>query len=238
MRVSQPEVLVIRRQGRGHGGVRTADPLQRQRDLGVIPVEVVTTVAADDLEGVPEATFPRALREQNRLTPDARRNAVPGLTSDRDSQNTTGLSAAPRIAGMPPAIRPDVLRTASGPGTGLGMRRRGAHLDPTSVVSATAGVWSSAYVTCQYGCGIRAEASAGRLPPRPSAGLRPSVFSSAQCLASAGQDAVVRVWDPATGGISAVMRVDGRLKDCAWSPSGQSLAAAGDVGLYHFTFKP
>ena len=29
-----------------------------------------------------------------------------------------------------------------------------------------------------------------------------------------------------------------RLEDCAWSPSSQSLAAAGGAGLYHFTFKP
>ncbi len=71
-----------------------------------------------------------ALREQNRLTPDARCNAVPGLTSDRDSRNLTGLRAAPRIAGMPPAPHPDVLRIASGPGTGLGRRRRGTQLDP------------------------------------------------------------------------------------------------------------
>jgi hypothetical protein len=93
---------------------------------------------------------------------------VPALASQRDSHNITGLSAAPRIAGMPPAPRPDVLRAASGPGTGLGLRRCGAHLTPASVASATAGVWSSAYITCQYGCGIRAEATAGRLPPRPS----------------------------------------------------------------------
>ena len=57
-------------------------------------------------------------------------------------------------------------------------------------------------------------------------------------LASAGRDGSVRIWDPVTGGISAVMRVDSWLEDCAWSPSSQSLAAAGGAGLYHFTFKP
>ena len=57
-------------------------------------------------------------------------------------------------------------------------------------------------------------------------------------LASVGDDGSVRIWDPATGGISAVMRVDSPLQDCAWSPSSQSLAAAGGAGLYHFTFKP
>ena len=59
-------------------------------------------------------------------------------------------------------------------------------------------------------------------------------------LASAGgyDGGSVRIWNPATGGISAVMRVDGWLEDCAWSSSSQSLAAAGGVGLYHLTFKP
>ena len=56
-------------------------------------------------------------------------------------------------------------------------------------------------------------------------------------LASADYDGLVRIWDLATGGISAVMRVDGPLEDCAWSPSSESLAAAGDAGLYHFAFK-
>jgi hypothetical protein len=58
------------------------------------------------------------------------------------------------------------------------------------------------------------------------------------CLASASKDGSVRIWDPGTGRISAVMRVDRPLADCTWNPSGQSLAAAGDAGLYYFTFKP
>jgi WD40 repeat protein len=55
-------------------------------------------------------------------------------------------------------------------------------------------------------------------------------------LATAGGDGSVRIWDPATAGIRAAMRVDRPLADCAWSPSGQSLVVAGDAGLYHFTF--
>jgi WD40 repeat protein len=57
-------------------------------------------------------------------------------------------------------------------------------------------------------------------------------------LVSAGSDGSVRIWDPATNGISAITRMDSRLKDCAWSPSSQPVAVAGDDGLYHFTFKP
>jgi WD40 repeat protein len=56
-------------------------------------------------------------------------------------------------------------------------------------------------------------------------------------LATAGRDGSLRVWDPATGLIRAVMRVDGPLRDCSWSPSGRALAAAGDNGLYLFTFQ-
>ena len=57
-------------------------------------------------------------------------------------------------------------------------------------------------------------------------------------LAGVGRDGTVRIWDMAADGISAVMRVDSWLGDCAWSPSSQSLAAAGGKGLYYFTLKP
>ena len=56
-------------------------------------------------------------------------------------------------------------------------------------------------------------------------------------LASASYDGSVRIWDPVTGSISAVMRVDSWLQDCAWSSSSPSLAAAGGAGLYNFTFR-
>jgi hypothetical protein len=111
---------------------------------------VVTTVAADDLEGVPVAAFPTALHDADRLAPDARGDAMPGLTSQRDSHHITGLNAAPRIAGMPSAPDANILRTASGPDTGHDMQSFGAQLNPTSVDSATARVWSSAYAICQY----------------------------------------------------------------------------------------
>jgi len=120
----------IRRQRRGHGGVRPADPLQRQRDLRVIPIGVVTAVAADDLEGVPVAAFPGTLDDADRLAPEARRDAMPGLTSPRDGHDITGLNAAPRITGMAPAPDANILRTASGPGTGHDMQSFGAQLDP------------------------------------------------------------------------------------------------------------
>jgi WD40 repeat protein len=56
-------------------------------------------------------------------------------------------------------------------------------------------------------------------------------------LAIASKDSTVRIWDPATGDICALMRVDGPLGDCAWNPSGDLLAVAGEAGLYLFTFK-
>ena len=57
-------------------------------------------------------------------------------------------------------------------------------------------------------------------------------------LATASQDNSARIWDAATGSAIAVMRVHGSLHHCAMSPSGQSLAVAGQAGLYMFTFKP
>jgi hypothetical protein len=111
------------------------------------------------------------------------------------------------------------------------------------------------------GLGRQAEAlTASRKPPRlinkwplpdlPGPALRRTLTGHAHgvtavaiapdgtWLASAGGDGSVQIWDPVTGGISAVMQVDSRLEDCAWSPSSQSLAAAGEAGLYHFNFKP
>ena len=55
-------------------------------------------------------------------------------------------------------------------------------------------------------------------------------------LATASRDQTVRIWESSTGGSSAVMRVDRPLTGCAWDPSGQALAAAGNVGLYMFMF--
>jgi WD40 repeat protein len=57
-------------------------------------------------------------------------------------------------------------------------------------------------------------------------------------LAAAADDGTMRIWNTATGRTGAVMRMDDPLRDCAWSPSGQSLAAAGTGGLYCYTFKP
>jgi WD40 repeat protein len=55
---------------------------------------------------------------------------------------------------------------------------------------------------------------------------------------ASGDGGSLRIWDPVTCGINAFMRVNSPLQDCAWSPSGQSLAAAGGAGLYHFAFTP
>jgi hypothetical protein len=93
-------------------------------------VGVVTTVAADDLEGVPGAAFLRALHDADRRAPDARGDAMPKLTSRRDSHDITGLNAAPRITGMASAPHPDALRTASRPDTGHDMQSFSAQLNP------------------------------------------------------------------------------------------------------------
>ena len=55
---------------------------------------------------------------------------MPGLTSQRDSHDITGLNAVPRITGMASAPDANILRTASGPGIGHNMRSFGAQLNP------------------------------------------------------------------------------------------------------------
>ena len=103
----------------------------------------------------------------------------------------------------------------------------------------TAPGWPAAATTGRCGSGTRPPASsAPPSPATPAAVTAVAIAPDGTWLASVGDDGSVRIWDPATGGISALMRVDRPLEDCAWSPSGQSLAAAGGAGLYHFTFKP
>lgn len=55
-------------------------------------------------------------------------------------------------------------------------------------------------------------------------------------LAAASYDAGLRIWDPVTRDLKAVMRVDSELNNCRWSPSGNSLAAVGSAGIYLFAF--
>ena len=49
-------------------------------------------------------------------------------------------------------------------------------------------------------------------------------------------DSTLRISDTVTGTVNALMRVDQVLHDCAWNPSGRLVAAAGDAGIYLFTF--
>src|SRR5690242_5644591 len=119
-----------------------ADPLQRRWDLGVIQIGMITAVAADDLvrAGVVGLAL---IRHPDRLPPQARRPAMAGLASKRQCRDNPGVPAHPRITVMTPAPHADALRTASRPDIGHHMRSLGAQLNPTSVGSATAGVWSS-----------------------------------------------------------------------------------------------
>jgi hypothetical protein len=45
--------------------------------------------------------------DAGRLAPEARYDAMPGLTSRGDSHDITGLNAAPRITGRAPALDAD-----------------------------------------------------------------------------------------------------------------------------------
>jgi len=81
-------------------------------------------------------------------------------------------------------------------------------------------IWDAAY---------RSEAIPVERSPRMSAVL---IAGNGMWLATASIDRTVRIWDVAKGSISAFMRVDGALQDCAWGRSSNLLAAAGDAGVY------
>jgi hypothetical protein len=94
-------------------------------------MQMVTAVAADDLERVPVAAFlATTLQDADRLAPDARCHATPKLTSQRDSHNITELNAGPQITGMAPMPHADALRTVRRRDTGHDMRSFGAQHKP------------------------------------------------------------------------------------------------------------
>jgi WD40 repeat protein len=51
-------------------------------------------------------------------------------------------------------------------------------------------------------------------------------------LASASDDATIRVWDAVAGRQTAALDVDGPLYSCAWHPTRRVLAVGGARGLY------
>jgi WD40 repeat protein len=57
-------------------------------------------------------------------------------------------------------------------------------------------------------------------------------------LASACNDWTLRVWDTATGACTAALRVARPLRDCAWHPHDNTIAAAGSGGDYVFVYRP
>ncbi|WP_411132975.1 NB-ARC domain-containing protein [Streptomyces sp. C10] len=56
-------------------------------------------------------------------------------------------------------------------------------------------------------------------------------------LATAHADGTLQVWDITPGLCTTLMRVEGQLLDCAWTPDGSSLTAAGVRGLYFFDYR-
>ena len=77
-----------------------------------------------------------------------------------------------------------------------------------------------------------------RYPYRPDRVRALAIAPEGTWLAAVSGDGTARIWDPAARRIGAVMRVEQLLNDCAWSPSGQMIAVAGDGGVYGYTFKP
>ena len=122
--------------------VGSADPLQPRWDLGVTQIGMIAAVAADDLVGAGPAGL-AVLRRPDRLPPQARCPAMAGLASNRQGRDIPGVPAHPRITVVAPAVYADAPRAGGRPDIGHDMQSLGAQLNPTSVGSATAGVWSS-----------------------------------------------------------------------------------------------
>jgi WD40 repeat protein len=108
-----------------------------------------------------------------------------------------------------------------------------AAASPTAVAIAPDGTWlatvheSSVRIWDTRTASIRATL-ADRGARVTAAAIAPD---SAQ-LATVSADGTLRVWDPAGGRPVATMRADSPLEDCAWSPNGHLLAAAGKSGIY------
>lgn len=88
----QPWLLLMRCRARPHR-VRPADPLKAGRDLGVIHIRVIAALAANEFKPAGPAAFHAALHNAGRLTPQARRAAVAGLTSKRKCRETLVVTA-------------------------------------------------------------------------------------------------------------------------------------------------
>ncbi|MGV4926691.1 hypothetical protein K2224_33610 (plasmid) [Streptomyces sp. BHT-5-2] len=55
-------------------------------------------------------------------------------------------------------------------------------------------------------------------------------------LATASDDGTVRVWDPKSGRAITMMRTDGILYACAWTPDGLGVVVGGTRGVYVYEF--
>lgn len=121
---------------------RPAEPLKPRRDLGVLQVQVIAAIGADELEHAGVAAFGAAVHDADRLAPQVSRAAVAGLTGERAQVDAVRPSAQPRVTATARSWCGDGGQTDSGSGTGHGVSGvRTAHLThPQAVVPTAAGI--------------------------------------------------------------------------------------------------
>ena len=85
--------------------VRATYLLQARRDLGVVQVGVVATLAADQLKRARVPAFHPAVHHQDRLAAQHRSAAMTRLASLRGGTETWTTGPQPWITGVVPAVR-------------------------------------------------------------------------------------------------------------------------------------
>jgi hypothetical protein len=158
--------------------VRAAYLLQAGRDLRVIQMGVVATLAADELKLACVSAIHPPICNQGRLASQHRSAAVTRLTGLRGGAEPGIAGMQPRITGVMWAARcVDRIRTAGWRRAVRGAEPCALHRPPRPVVEIPAGVWGGAFASCGWSVGQSCRAWTGR----PSGGGRCRSANAGSC---------------------------------------------------------